>query len=159
MSDNNLYLNQEEFENVFKKNIKSSEYSVSIKTLFGDRMTRKVNYHPYYQRNYVWDKAKASFFIESILLGTDIPPLIFFNAGSRIEVIDGRQRYETIKRFRNGELKLHIKGLTKLPQLKNYTFSKLDSDMQSLLDDAKIRIFEFEVFNEPKLSSALEDKI
>jgi len=155
----NLYLNQEEFENVFRNNIKSSEYSVSIKTLFGDRMTRKVNYHPYYQRNYVWDKAKASFFIESILLGTDVPPLIFFNAGSRIEVIDGRQRYETIKRFRNGELKLHIKGLTKLPQLKNYTFSKLDPDMQSLLDDAKIRIFEFEVFNEPKLSSTLEDKI
>lgn len=154
-----LYLKQEEVETVFKKHIKTGVYSLSIKTLFGDRMNRKINYDPYYQRNYVWDKRKASFFIESILLGTDVPPLIFFNTGSSIEVIDGRQRYETIKKFRNGELKLNIKGLTKLTQLKNQSFFQLDSDIQELFDDAKIRIFEFEVFNEPRMSFALEDKI
>lgn len=154
-----LYLKQEEVEVVFKKHIKTSVYSLSLKTLFGDRMTRKINYDPYYQRNYVWDRRKASFFIESILLGTDVPPLIFFNTGSKIEVIDGRQRYETIKKFRDGDLKLNIKGLTKLTQLKNQIFSQLDSDIQELFDDAKIRIFEFEVFNEPRMSSILEDKI
>ncbi|RID81948.1 DUF262 domain-containing protein [Mesobacillus zeae] len=47
-------------------------------------------YDPYYQRNYVWDADKASYFIESILLGTEIPPLVFFNTGKQIEVIDGR---------------------------------------------------------------------
>lgn len=154
-----LYLRQDEVEAVFKSHIKSGVYSLSLKTLFGERMTRKITYDPYYQRNYIWDNKKASFFIESILLGTDVPPLIFFNTGSSIEVIDGRQRYETIKKFRNGDLKLNIKGLTKLTQLKNQTFSKLDPDIQGLFDDAKIRIFEFEVFNEPKMDSALEDKI
>ncbi len=154
-----LYLNQDEIEAVFKNHIKSTVYTMSIKTLFGDRMTKKINYHPYYQRNYVWDTRKASFFIESILLGTDVPPLIFFNTGSSMEVIDGRQRYETIMKFRVGDLKLNLKGLTKLMKLKNQTFSKLDSDIQVLLDDAKIRIFEFEVVNEPRLDSALEDKI
>jgi len=154
-----LYLKQNEVETVFKSHIKSGVYSLSLKTLFGERMTRKIKYDPYYQRNYVWDNKKASFFIESILLGTDVPPLIFFNTGSSIEVIDGRQRYETIKKFRNGDLKLNIKGLTKLTQLKNQTFSKLDPDIQGLFDDAKIRIFEFEVFNEPKMNPALEDKI
>lgn len=132
---------------------------MSIRTLFGDRYTKKIKYDPYYQRNYVWDNSKATFFIESILLGTDIPPLIFFNAGSVIEVIDGRQRYETIRRFRNGDLKLNIKGLTQLRQLKNYTFSRLDSGIQDIFNDAKIRIFEFEVINEPKLESSLEDKV
>jgi hypothetical protein len=159
MKNMNVYLNQEEFENVFKKHIKTSVYSLSIKTLFGERMTRKINYHPYYQRNYVWDNTKASFFIESILLGTDVPPLIFFNTGSCIEVIDGRQRYETIKKFRDGDLKLNYNGLSKLPQLKNHTFSKLDPEIQNLLENAKIRVFEFEVFNEPKMDSILEDKI
>lgn len=157
--DMELYLKQEEVETVFKKHIKTSVYSLSIKTLFGDRMNRKINYNPYYQRNYVWDRRKASFFIESILLGTDVPPLIFFNTGSIIEVIDGRQRYETIKKFKNGELKLNVKGLTKLTQLNNQTFSQLDPDIQGLFDDAKIRIFEFEVFNEPRMDLALEDKI
>ncbi|QDG58269.1 MULTISPECIES: DUF262 domain-containing protein [unclassified Pseudomonas] len=159
MSNPNLYLNKDQFENVFKKHIKTSVYSLSIKTLFGERMTRKINYKPYYQRNYVWDLAKASFFIESILLGTDIPPLIFFLSGASIEVIDGRQRYETIKRFREGDIKLNLNGLTKLTQLRDQTYSKLDEDIKSILDNAKIRIFEFEVINEPKLETILEDKI
>ncbi|PSU67920.1 DUF262 domain-containing protein, partial [Photobacterium phosphoreum] len=159
MTNKNVYLQQDEFENVFKKHIKTSVYSMSIKTLFGERMTRKINHRPYYQRNYVWDNKKASFLIESILLGTDVPPLIFFNTGSKYEVIDGRQRFETIMNFRNGDLKLNIKGLSKITQLRNKTFAKLDADVQALLDDAKIRIFEFEVFNEPRLNTILEDKI
>ena len=155
----NVYLNQDELEDVFKKHIKTSVYSISIKTLFGKRMTKKIDYQPYYQRNYVWDNSKATFFIESILLGTDVPPLIFFNSGSKIEVIDGRQRFETIKKFIDNELKLSINGLTKLPQLKGSTFDKLDEDIQNLLINAKVRIFEFEVFNEPKMNNILEDKI
>ncbi|RXK14568.1 hypothetical protein CP965_03735 [Halarcobacter mediterraneus] len=155
----NLYLNGDEIENIFKKHIKTTVYSFSIKTLFSERMSRKINYHPYYQRNYVWDTAKATFFIESILLGTDIPPLIFFNNGKDIEVVDGRQRYETIKRFKEGDIKLSSKGLTKLMQLKNFSFSKLDRNIQDIFDDAKIRIFEFEIINEPKLDPILEDKV
>lgn len=159
MTSTNLYLNKEQFENVFKRHIKTSVYSISIKTLFGERMSKKINYKPYYQRNYVWDIAKASFFIESILLGTDIPPLIFFVSGPNIEVIDGRQRYETIKRFRDGDIKLNLSGLTKLTQLRDQIFSKLDDEIKDILDNAKIRIFEFEVINEPKLDGTLEDKI
>lgn len=160
MNDNNdLYLSQNEFEDVFKKHIKTSVYSLSIKTLFGERMNRKINYHPYYQRNYVWDNPKASFFIESILLGTDVPPLIFFNTGSSIEVIDGRQRYETIKKFRNDDFKLNYNGLTKLTQLKGSNFSKLDLEIKELFENAKVRVFEFEVFNEPRMNLVLEDKI
>lgn len=159
MNGSSPYLNIEQFENIFKKHIKTSVYSLSIKSLFSERMSRKIKYDPYYQRNYVWDPAKASFFIESILLGTDIPPLIFFNDGSKYEVIDGRQRFETIKRFKIDDLKLNLKGLTKLTQLQNHTFSKLDADIQDIFNDAKIRIFEFEVINEPKLDSSLEDKV
>ncbi len=155
----NMPLNGDEVESIFKKHIKTTVYSFSIKTLFSERMSRKIDYQPYYQRNYVWDNAKATFFIESILLGTDIPPLIFFNSGNKIEVVDGRQRYETIKRFREGDLKLSIKGLSKLSQLKSDTFSKLDKEIQNIFDDAKIRIFEFEVINEPKLDSRLEEEI
>ncbi|WP_052737516.1 DUF262 domain-containing protein [Grimontia sp. AD028] len=157
--NNQPYINQQQIEDIFKKHLKTSEYSLSIRTLFGQRMARKINYHPYYQRNYVWDNSKASFFIESILLGTDIPPIILFNTGDTIEVIDGRQRFETIKRFRDNELKLSIKGLNKLTQFKGYTFSKLDNDIVSILDNTKIRVFEFEVINEPRLDSNLEDKI
>src|ERR1035441_10337228 len=66
-----------------------------IANLFGPRMRSKIDYSPYYQRHYVWDKPKAAYFIESILLGTAIPPLVFFHSNSKIEVVVGTQTEET----------------------------------------------------------------
>ncbi|NCD00168.1 MAG: DUF262 domain-containing protein [Bacteroidia bacterium] len=156
---NDVFLNAQQVEDIFKKHIKTTVNSFSIKSLFSDRMINRIDYTPYYQRNYVWDSTKATFFIESILLGTDIPPLIFFNNGKKIEVIDGRQRFETIKNFKMNNLKLSSKGLTKLPQLKTLNFSKMEPEIQNIFDNAKIRFFEFEVINEPKLDLLLEDKV
>lgn len=153
------FLSQSEFEKIFQHHLKVSSYSMSIRSLFGERMLRKINYEPYYQRNYVWDQAKATFFIESILLGTDIPPLVFFNSGGTFEVIDGRQRFETIKRFKSQEFSLKSKGLLTLPQLKGKNYTTLSGEFVDLFEDVKIRIFEFEVINEPRLESALEDRI
>lgn len=90
---------QETFEKIFKEHLKIETYSQSIDSLFSPRLKNKIDYKPYYQRNYVWDYSKATYFIESILLGTEIPPLIFFDKSSEIEIIDGRQRFETILRF------------------------------------------------------------
>ena len=112
---------QDMFEKIFKEHLKVETYSKSIESLFSVRSKSKIDYKPYYQRNYVWDSHKASYFIESILMGTEIPPLIFFNSRDSIEVIDGRQRYETILRFMNGEFSLTAKGLSVLKQLKGFT--------------------------------------
>ena len=118
----NLFLKQEDFERIFTSHLKIETYSKSIESIFSDRLVRRINYKPYYQRNYVWDNHKASYFIESILLGTEIPPLIFFNNGNdNFEVIDGRQRFETIKRFKNNEFALTKKGLSTLKQLSRAT--------------------------------------
>ena len=75
---------------------------------------KEIDYEAPYQRNYVWNEEKATFFIESILLGVEIPALILFVHTSnkkKLEVIDGRQRYETIKKFKGGEFSLRKKGL------------------------------------------------
>lgn len=73
------FLKPEDFESIFSS-LKIETYSKSIGSLFGPRLLSRIDYKPYYQRNYVWDDNKASYFIESILLGTEIPPLIaFFN--------------------------------------------------------------------------------
>lgn len=157
-----LFLKPEQFEKIFKSNLKIETYSKSIRSLFKQRLLSKIIYDPYYQRNYVWDNHKASYFIESILLGTEIPPLIFFNSGSQIEVIDGRQRFETIKRFINDEFSLTTRGLFSLKQLSKLTYSSIKIDhpeIAELFNDAKLRIIEFEIVNEPELSSNLEDKI
>ena len=92
-------INDEKFKRIFRNELKINPYTTSIKTLLSDRNLRRINFAPYYQRNYVWDVAKQSFFIESVLLGTEIPPMIMFKHGSKMEVIDGRQRFETLKLF------------------------------------------------------------
>lgn len=157
-----LFLRKEDFERIFKSNLKIETYSKSIDSLFSDRMLRRINYKPYYQRNYVWDNAKATYFIESILLGTEIPPLVFFNNDNTTEIIDGRQRFETIKRFKNDEFQLSKNGLSELKQIAKMNYSSLVESIPETLElflDAKLRIIEFKIVNEPKLSPLMEDKI
>jgi hypothetical protein len=132
---------------------------MSVKTILSERNLKRIDYSPYYQRNYVWDNSKQTFFIESIILGTEIPPLILFKSGNRIEVIDGRQRFETIKRFKENDITLRIKGLMELQVLKKKSFNKLSDDIQNIFLDSNIRVFEFEVINQPDLTQETIDKI
>ena len=126
------------------------------------RLKNRIDYKPYYQRNYVWDNNKATYFIESILIGTEVPPLIFFDNNKNIEIIDGRQRFETILRFMDNQFSLSSKGLKILRQLGKKTFSELAKTDSEILDnflDAKIRIINFTLVNEPPLDEYLADRV
>jgi uncharacterized protein with ParB-like and HNH nuclease domain len=151
--------NKMEIKEVFEKHIKIEPKVMAIETLFNNqRRLSKTNYEPPYQRNYVWDTEKATYFIESILLGTEIPPLIFFKNAKNIEVIDGRQRYQTILRYINNEFKLSKSGLNKLFHLENKQFKNL-KDLKDLFWDTKLRIIEFSFQNSSELDSFIEDKV
>lgn len=141
------------------KHLNARSLSKSISTLLQNKR-KPIDYTPYYQRNYVWDNHKATFFIESILLGIEIPPLIMFIPTcdkNKYEVIDGRQRFETLKRFFEGEFKLTSKGLRRLSGLKGLNFQSLDSKIQRIFLDTTIRIIEFSTYGEPKAQIELED--
>lgn len=71
-------------------------------------------------------------------------------------MIDGRQRYETIKRFLEDRLVLKDKGLHSLNALAGKRYSQLNSDTRELFEDTRIRILQFNVVDEPKLD---EEKI
>jgi hypothetical protein len=154
-----MIIQQQEFEKIFRENLKVETYSKSIDSILSPRSRNKINYSPYYQRNYVWDNHKASYFIESILLGTEIPPLIFFNNDETIEVIDGRQRFETILRFVENKFALTSLGLTSLIQLKKKSYNDLDRYVIESFLETKLRITEFTIINSPTLDKHVEDKI
>lgn len=75
---------------------------------------------PEWQRDFVWKSKKMKRFIESILLGLPIPSFLIFEdtkTGKKY-VIDGRQRLETIARFRaekeqKGAARLRFKTFSK----------------------------------------------
>lgn len=153
---------QKKFEKIFKEHLKVETYSKSIESLYSPRLKLKINYKPYYQRNYVWDDTKATYFIESILLGTEIPPLIFFDNNDEIEIIDGRQRFETILRFMDNQFNLKKRGLQQLTLLKGQTWDSLAKKEKEIIDnflEAKLRIIEFKLVNEPPLDKVLEDQV
>jgi hypothetical protein len=109
---------------------------------------------PDYQREMVWDKARQSKFIESILLGLPIPYIyvadISGEAGeenhsetkdlARLEMIDGTQRLRTLVNFINNDLQLQ--NLEKLTKLEGFRFSELNIARQRRFKRTTIRIIQ-----------------
>lgn len=153
-------LNCDDIAYILKENLSNENQLKSIKSIFkNERFLSRIDYKPYFQRNYVWDKDKATYFIESILLGTEIPPIVLFHTSEINEVIDGRQRFETIDKFMKDELTLTSKGLKSLVSLSGRKYSQLSPNMQDSFENIKLRIIQYKVVNEPHLSSEKEDKI
>lgn len=146
---------------IFVNRLAKDSKVVTIDSLFNEDKVKKTQYAPPYQRNYVWDSEKATYFLESILIGTEIPPLIFFRSKKGVEIIDGRQRYETILRFIRGELRLSKAGLKKLDVLKIYkkTFSSLPVQLQNDFYDTKLRVIEFSFASYDGLTQQDEDSV
>lgn len=155
-----IQLDYSDITDIFKEKLKIDNIVKKVSSIFlNQRYAGKINYKPYFQRNYVWDEEKATYFIESILLGTEVPPLVLFQTKDKNEVIDGRQRYETIKRFLEDKLILKAKGLHSLKTLSGKRYSQLDEDTRELFEETRIRILQFNVVDEPKLEDEKEEKI
>ena len=154
---------------IFGNRIQIGSKLRSIMGVFFNQDSQEVtDYKPSYQRNYVWDDEKATYFIESIFLGTEIPPLVYFKTiadeAIKNEIIDGRQRYQTILRFVQGDLRLKKNGLQRLGDVKEIvgkTFDELPDSYKTLFQDTRIRIIEIRFLTEhtPEEEDALKKEI
>lgn len=124
--------------------IKNTLYSVET-LLDPEKEIGIINYTPDYQRQYVWDSHKASFFIETILLGSELPPFVIFKNNLDNEIIDGRQRYETLLRFYNNQFYLHAKGLLVLKKFHGCYYRDLPPEIQDVFKDTLIRIMNIKI--------------
>lgn len=96
-----------------------------------------MNLQPEYQRRQVWDKAKQSRFIESLLMNLPTPPVFLFEPEySRYEVMDGQQRLSSIVAFYENRLKLT--GLEYWPELIGKFYADLPVKVQRGLDRRRI---------------------
>ncbi len=88
-----------------------------------------INLSPTYQRRHRWDIKKRSQLIESFLMNIPIPPIFLFeNDYNRYEVMDGRQRLQSIKDFLNNLFAL--RGLDFWKELEGLRFKELPSTIQ-----------------------------
>ncbi len=66
-----------------------------------------INASPKYQRRHRWDIKKKSQLIESFLMNIPVPSVFLFeNDYNQYEIMDGRQRIDTLRSFMNNEFSL-----------------------------------------------------
>jgi hypothetical protein len=88
-----------------------------------------IDISPIYQRRLRWTAKKKSLLIESLLLNIPVPPIFLYERDyNEYEVIDGRQRLETIRTFLGNEFALS--GLEYWPELDRKRFTELPSVLQ-----------------------------
>ncbi len=113
-------------------------YDLSVKGLSRDIDSKRILLTVEYQRKYVWDNGKASRLIESLLLNVPIPVCYFAeDETGAYEVIDGLQRLTAISRYLDDGFALS--GLSVLPELDGFKFSKLAPKDQRRLENRTIR--------------------
>jgi len=89
-----------------------------------------INLGPFYQRRNRWDIKKRSQLIESFLMNIPIPPIFLFeDKYNQYEVMDGRQRLETIRMYFAGDFAL--KGLEYWTELEGLGFEQLPKTLQA----------------------------
>lgn len=88
-----------------------------------------IDTDPGYQRRLRWSNKKRSLLIESLLLNIPIPSVFLFETDyNQYEVIDGRQRLETINAFLSNNFPLS--GLEYWPELNRKRFNDLPAVLQ-----------------------------
>src|SRR5258708_3518912 len=90
-----------------ERKIFTSSSAPTIKDLHDRYKDGELSLQPDFQRQFVWDSARSSRLIESVLLGVPLPIIYLAEEPDGNEsVIDGQQRLTSFFEFLDGELKL-----------------------------------------------------
>lgn len=112
-----------------------TEYSVE---LLAEKMTREDFVIPAYQREFTWEPARKSRFIESLIMGLPIPFLFFWEMDNgKLEIVDGSQRLRTLKEYIVDGFELG--QLEELPSLAGTRFGDLSPSRQRKIKNRSIR--------------------
>jgi len=118
LKDQDLGENDDEEEFAFppaERRVITQPLDLSVQTLL-EQWTTKQLVLPEIQREYVWDNAKASRLIESLLLNIPIPVLYFAETDeAKYEIFDGHQRVRSIVNYLGG-----VYSLSGLAVLREY---------------------------------------
>lgn len=99
-----------------------------------------IKYNPNYQRNYIWNITKAVNLVETVLINGEIPPLTVIKKNNEIEIVDGRQRYESLLQFYKNEFPLKICGLEKLKELDGLYYKDLPENVRKIFAEYKLKM-------------------
>lgn len=138
-------------ENADELNIASSQREVltragdpQVTALHIKAQKGKLILQPEFQRQYVWDRKKASRLIESVLLRVPLPIVYLSEQPDGKEyVIDGQQRLTSLFSFIEGKFPggepFKLTGLTAYKELNKKAFSELSEELQDRISEYTLR--------------------
>lgn len=135
---------EKRLEDIYKQ-MKIELLEVTVDKLVDTEERKYVKYAPNYQRNYIWSELKATNLCETIFISGIIPPLTVIKNGREIEIVDGRQRYESLLKFFDNKFKLNIEGLQKLKDLEGKFYDELAPNLRTLFKEYKMKIICYSV--------------
>ena len=136
------------------RRVKTEKLDLPVETLHTWVKRGKLDLQPEFQRNFVWNKAKASQLIESLILEIPIPVIYVAEDKNKMyEVVDGQQRLTSIcsyldGMFPNGD-SFTLSGLQVLTELNGEPFNKLSNDIQEKIIGETLRLIVIEQDSDP----------
>lgn len=89
------------------RDVVTQHYDLVVSSLIDQIEANDIILRPSFQRGYVWSNSTASKLIESIILNVPIPPCFLAqNEEFELDVVDGQQRLESIRRYYQNEFPL-----------------------------------------------------
>ena len=106
--------------------------NTSIESLLHKAYYFGIKMNPDYQRDFVWDDADKEYLIDSIFKGIDIGKFVLVHRtdkewhedGYSYEILDGKQRLNTLKEFYENRFPYNGKYFTELSNKDRYTFQE-----------------------------------
>jgi len=129
--------------------IHTSSGDLEIESLHNKKKRGRLVLQPDFQRQYVWDPAKASKLIESAILQIPLPIIYLSEEKDGKEyVIDGQQRLTSFFSFIDGVFpdgkSFKLSGLNVCSDLNGEKFSELSDELQDKIRYYKIRAITFQ---------------
>lgn len=131
-------------EKIYEKLKRDMSY-MSVRDLIKLNDEGNIKYNPSYQRNFIWNTTKSTNLVETILINGEIPPITVMKNQDKVEIIDGRQRYETLLRFYNNKFKLKEIGLQKeaLKDLRDMYYNDLPENLRKIFLEYKFKVITY----------------
>jgi len=141
-----------------KRRVYSDKPDRSIFELYRQYQKGNLELQPEFQRLHVWDNAKSSRLIESVLLEVPIPVIYLSEeSDSKYSVIDGQQRLNAFIKFLENNLR--VSGLTILAELSGKRFQDIPKNLQDKFENATIRIIEIRKESHPDVKFEIFERL
>lgn len=139
-----------EFELASRNRERISFYNQPLSSILHKIYYWYVNMNPYYQRDFVWDEKDEELLIDSIFEGIEIGKFVFIDVLDDednkydYEILDGKQRINTIRRFYEDRFTYKGKKFSELSNRDKNHFLDLSvsvGEVSNFTEEQKLRYF------------------